>query len=319
MTMTNEELVEQIQAGVDVQKNMGLLYEQNIKFITLEIMKYCPDYKSSQKGFYYQSTTVNEIEDIQQEVYFALCDAVKDFDCKMEYKFITYAKYKIDNVIRRFKKSHANTKRLPENMVIRISEYKKYYKQCIIETHERPTEQMVMKHMQLSQVQYDRMMKAIIESECISTSQAIGEEGLTIEDVVADSIDLESTVLDEVFQEQVGQELWDEVKKLDGKQSTVILEKYQEGKTVEAIASDIDVSGTRARQIEQKALKALKQKRNIIRLAKEFGYGGAYHNNSFRHTGTSSTEFVAMKHIEIENRMKKVDDEIQELMTELYS
>lgn len=309
MTMTNEELVAQIQAGVDVQNNMGQLYEQNQGLIA---------------KFVYPFHEYAEMDDLMQEAFFGMRRAVDNYIISDDGAlFMSYAKYSIVRQCFRYVNAGGKVKRLPENMVVRISKYKKYYRKCMTDAHERPTEQMVMDYMQLSKVQYDTMMRAIIESECISTSQAIGEDGLTIEDVVADSLDLEANVVDEAFQEQLSDELWDEVKTLDEKQQTVLVDRYKGEKTLEAIASDIGVTKERIRQIEKKALKALSQKEKLIRLAEEVGYdcNNAYHRgvNTFQNTNTSATEWVALKHLEAEKRMKKVDDEIHELMSKLYS
>ena len=59
--MTNEELVEQIQNGVNVKENMGLLYEQNIGFITKIVHPF---------------SAYAEEEDLMQEAYIGLHKAV---------------------------------------------------------------------------------------------------------------------------------------------------------------------------------------------------------------------------------------------------
>ena len=60
--MTNEELVALIQAGVDVQENMGQLYQQNRNFIVGIALPYS---KSC------------ELDDLMQEAYFGLENAVQ--------------------------------------------------------------------------------------------------------------------------------------------------------------------------------------------------------------------------------------------------
>ena len=52
--MTNEELVEQIHKGIDVQKNLGILYEQNKGFIYTIVhpfMKYAEPDDLLQEGY----------------------------------------------------------------------------------------------------------------------------------------------------------------------------------------------------------------------------------------------------------------------------
>ena len=77
--MTNEELVEQIQQGINVQKNLAILYEQNKGFIykvVLPFMKYA------------------EADDLLQEGYLGLHEAVYTYK-PGDSKFITYLPYRI--------------------------------------------------------------------------------------------------------------------------------------------------------------------------------------------------------------------------------
>ena len=60
--MTNEELVRLIQEGVDIQENMGILYKQNEGFIRTTCNPF------SERA---------ELDDLMQEAYFALVDAVR--------------------------------------------------------------------------------------------------------------------------------------------------------------------------------------------------------------------------------------------------
>lgn len=65
MQMTNEELVEKIQAGEDVQTNMGLLYQQNQPLIYKFALPY---------------SEMMDINDLMQEAYFGLVKAVEKYD-----------------------------------------------------------------------------------------------------------------------------------------------------------------------------------------------------------------------------------------------
>ena len=74
--MTNEELVALIQAGVDVQENMGQLYQQNRNFIVGIALPYS---KSC------------ELDNLMQEAYFGLEKAVQRFEPDRDVLFISYA------------------------------------------------------------------------------------------------------------------------------------------------------------------------------------------------------------------------------------
>ena len=74
--MTNEQLVAQIKAGEDVQKNMEQLYLQVRDYIHSVAMKY---------------RNSGEVEDLEQEGYLALHAAIEKYDPGQGFKFLTYA------------------------------------------------------------------------------------------------------------------------------------------------------------------------------------------------------------------------------------
>lgn len=101
--MTNEELVALIQAGVDVQENMGQLYQQNRNFIVKIVLPYS---KSC------------EMDDLMQEAYFGLEKAVQRFEPDRDVLFISYAGIWIRNVIQRYCQNNGNLKRVPVHVVV---------------------------------------------------------------------------------------------------------------------------------------------------------------------------------------------------------
>lgn len=76
--MTNEELVTLIKAGVNTDNNMLLLHEQTRSFIHSIAKRY--------RGG-------AEIEDLEQEGFLALYDAIAGYDAEKGCKFLTYAGY----------------------------------------------------------------------------------------------------------------------------------------------------------------------------------------------------------------------------------
>lgn len=85
--VTNEELVIRIKAGIDTGMNMLQLYEQTRLFICGIAKRY--------KG-------LAEFDDLQQEGYLALYDAIDGFQPEKGYKFLTYAGYWIAQRIQRY-------------------------------------------------------------------------------------------------------------------------------------------------------------------------------------------------------------------------
>ena len=72
--MNNEEIVVQIQQGVNVSENTLKLYQNNLPIIKMIIRPY---------------TEYEEEADLLQESYFSLIKAIEKFDASMGYKFTT--------------------------------------------------------------------------------------------------------------------------------------------------------------------------------------------------------------------------------------
>ena len=74
--MSNEQLVVLIQDGIDEAENMSLLWQQNEGFIGKLALIYAGQ---------------AEMDDLKQEGYLALCEAVRGYDVTREVPFLSYA------------------------------------------------------------------------------------------------------------------------------------------------------------------------------------------------------------------------------------
>lgn len=110
ISKTNEQLVALIQAHVDEAENMLALWQQNKKFI----------YKMAMK---YQSYA--EIDDLNQEGYIGLCEAVRHYDQAYCASFIHYAAFWIQQVMCRYIANCCSCVRVPEGVRNEVQQYKK--------------------------------------------------------------------------------------------------------------------------------------------------------------------------------------------------
>ena len=110
--MTNEELVIRIKAGIDPAENMLALYEQVKAFINSIAWKYHGR---------------EEIEDLEQEGYLALYDAIDGYAPDTGYKFLTYAKPWIIQRIQRYIENYSCCLRLPSHIQVRLRQYKQFH------------------------------------------------------------------------------------------------------------------------------------------------------------------------------------------------
>ena len=117
--MTNEQLVALIRAGEDEADNMLQLWQQNKGFIYKMSMKY--------SGY-------SEIDDLMQEGYLGLCEAVRQYDPEHNVPFIKYAAFWIRQAMQRYIDNCCSVVRLPVHARDDIrkynqamKEYRKYY------------------------------------------------------------------------------------------------------------------------------------------------------------------------------------------------
>ena len=107
--MTNEQLVEQIRNGYSVTDNMELLYQNNLKLIRRFIRPY---------------TVYEQEEDLLQQSYFGLWEAVKHYESSKNVKFMTCAKFWIKRSVMQYIDNYGAIIRLPVYMSQKVSRYK---------------------------------------------------------------------------------------------------------------------------------------------------------------------------------------------------
>lgn len=285
MEWTNEELVIRIKAGTDIADNMLALWERNKRFIYSIAMHY--------KG-------LAEMEDLEQEGYLALYDAVDGYDPELGYKFLTYAEYYIKRRMGRYIKNNS-TVRIPEHEIAKISAYKKIVNACQIHLGRNPTRHEIASLMHISYEKVIDMEKAtqMAKLRSLDSLFTIDDDSTTVGDMVANDVDIGEDVLENVQQEQLKSVLWPMVDSLPEQQREVIRQRYQGEKTPKTIGENLGISLENVKQIEAKAMRSLRSSRNT-RLLKPFlddvySMGLATIGiEGFNRTWTSSTERAAL-------------------------
>ena len=108
--LTNEQLVLRIKAGENTAANMLQLWEQNKGFIYKIALKY-QEYE--------------EIDDLMQQGYLGLYDAIDNYDPSQGVKFITYAGYWIKQSMTRYIDNYSSAVRISVPEQEHIRNYKK--------------------------------------------------------------------------------------------------------------------------------------------------------------------------------------------------
>lgn len=261
--MTNEEIVLAIQAGQNVTENMEQLYYQNKGMIYKLTEKY--------KG-------VEDPEDLRQEAYFGLARAVEMWSPDRESQFITYAVICIKTQIHRYVANCGALIRVPEPQKALIYRYKKIMNAFRVELGRDPEPIELRVLLEISKDQLEQLKKDTAVLWIRSTAEPIGgeDDDITLEDTLPAEGDQYEDVLDRIQSEQLSRELWAQVDKLPEKEAAVIRGKYQRGQTYSQCGEELGVSTERIRQLNERALRALRNRKVTKHLIPYLSDSAAY-------------------------------------------
>ena len=290
--MTNEQLAARIRSGENVGNNMAALYDQVKDFI------HAMAYKYHGQG---------ELEDLEQEGFLALYDAIDHYEADKGVKFLTYASHWIRQRMQKYIQNTGSPLRLSAGRQEAIRKYRKFCTEFQAEQGCKPTEAELCRYLwltlvQLREIQYDACMTAV-KSLDAPIKGAEGEEDTTLGELAASATDPCEEVLDRLEQEALCSVLWQCVDSLPGKQPDVIRSRYKDNMTMKQCGQFCGISEAEARKQQIKALRSLRSGENAKKLrpflpADAWIYSGALIGNGvarFNHTWTSSTERIALE------------------------
>lgn len=290
--MTNEQLAVRIRAGENVGDNMAILYDQVKDFI------HAMAYKYHGQG---------ELEDLEQEGFLALYDAIDHYEADQGVKFLTYASHWIRQRMQKYIQNTGSPLRLSAGRQKAIRKYRKFCTEFQTEQGRKPTEAELCRSLwltleQLREIQYDACMTAV-KSLDAPIKGAEGEEDTTLGELAASATDPCEELLDRLEQEELCSILWQCVDGLPGKQPDVIRSRYKDNMTMKQCGQFCGISEAEVRKQQLKALRSLRSGENAKKLRPflpedAWIYSGALIGNGverFNHTWTSSTERIAME------------------------
>lgn len=271
--MSNEELVSEIQQGVNVKNNMEQLYTQNKRLIYSIIKRYRYACQSD-----YNSTSIIEMDELMHEAYFGLIKAVESYDSSQDILFMSYAPYWIRQVIKRYLDNCGQTIRVPVHKQQKVYNYNQTTSYYLQHFNRQPTTCEYARWLQVSIKAIESLEKFMFQDHMKSLDAPIpgGEdEDIFIVDTVASDIDLENDIVDKVVKEQTKDELWKIVSEVlkDDKMVEVIRYRFIDKLTLEEVGQRIGITREMVRQYESKALRRLRSNSRTKQLGNTLGFG----------------------------------------------
>lgn len=289
--MSNEELVKKVQQGINPGDNMEQLYIQNDGLIRKMAKKY---------------SFMSDIDDLMQEAYFGLCEAAKRYEDTAGVLFMSYATFWIKQSMRRYLENNGRTVRIPSGLNSKILDYKKIVLDYGIQLGRKPTDREICLYLGISEKTLTEIKKSAYQYDNIqSLDEYIPEaDDLSLEECVPDpSVDIGNEVIDRMINNSLHNELWQIVEdNVSPEENTVIVARFKQDMTLDAIGQSIGKSRDMARQIEAKALRKLRRSRITRQLEEKFevNYARCYRGSltGFKNTWNSIVEDIAIKNLE---------------------
>lgn len=286
--MSNEDLVIMFQSGENRDQILETLYLENRNLIA----KVANRYKS------YES-----FDDLMQEGFFGLLKAAEEWSPDKGANFATYAFIWIRQAITAHLRECGHIIRLPANARHRAFQYLRAVEAFQKENGREPSIIDLAASLGLSirdteQAQADARLLFVRSLQEPTGSE---EDSTTLEEIIPDTADEIGDVLDDLEQKELSSLLWSLVDNLEEEQPEVLRRRYEGRETLRECGAALGYTPERVRQIEAKAFRKLRAKKNLDKL-RPYIDGRVYSLglsgtglSSWRNTFSSSTERAAFK------------------------
>ncbi len=299
--MTNEQIVAEIRNGYSVTDNMQLLYENNLPLIKKFIKPY---------------TAYEPMEDLLQEAYFGLSEAVKHYETSENVLFMSYAGYWIKQSVQRYLEKCGSTVRVPSHTRQKIARYKKSVQELEQELGRIPTDNEIADR---TCVSVGLLPELEIQMQGVASldTPLADDNSLTLADTVQADLSVEDETIDKIYAEHSKSELWGIVERFTAeRENRVIREIFINNQTMAAVARAEGISIDRIRQIKEKGLRKLRTGRAKRELLEKFDIveAGAYRNSMSKfneHGFTSTVEYIALRRAEIQAKYEERKKQIE--------
>lgn len=286
--MTNEELIQEIKNGVNVQENLQLLYTQNLPLIKQWSRPYIERFGA---------------EDVLQECYIALHLAVQLFKFDKGFKFTSYLQKCIMRHLGKQLSNYTGVKLGADDKKL-LMEYRALNEKWQQATGEDVSEATVCRMLHCSRMQLNRIKQYTSLNNIRSLEEPTGED-ISVADLLSSNINIEREYEDKETAEHSA-ELWGLIDTvLDKRKADVITYRFKHGEAFKQISERMDILVERVRQLESSALGKLRYDRAVKQWALDYyNICFTYGFNTWKNNQGSAVE-IALEIAEREERRRR--------------
>ena len=242
--MTNEQLAHRIRAGENEAENMKTLWIQCRAFVAKMARKY--------SGY-------AETEDLMQEGFLGLCNAVDHYEAEEGTKFLSYAGFWIKAAMQRCVE-RTGSMRLPSEKYSAVWKYRRALREYMQEYGGEPSAKEMAALLGIGKEDADTLEKLARSAQTQSLNEYTTEdESLTLEDLLSSGEDLEGDAIRKEDHRRMSTALWESVEKLPREQAFVIAARFRDQSTLQELADKKGCTLQAVRSLEQKGMRTLRR------------------------------------------------------------
>lgn len=224
--MSNEEIVEHIQNGIDLTLNQERLWGNNHRFVRMIIIKYVGSTCDKQ-----------DMEDYMQQGFIGLITAATKFNPDKNVKFLTYAEYHIRTAIFRYNGYNTSTINIPDYIKLRMRNLEQFKREFREEFKREPQECEIQERLNISIKSIRSLEKMLLQMRTKSLDNYVFSEDKTeLVDMISTDEDIETLIGSTEDNKRLHQVLNQALSELDEQTKQMIMHVYYQGAAVRETA-----------------------------------------------------------------------------------